>query len=361
MSIDNAKELIDNLESVEKKSIVKPSVDKMLDSAPDFNVDLDDLENFPNSSVQSAIEQADIGRNDDILGKGFLFKIDVRLRELISKVFEKSHNFYIIVRDDKIVYANKSFLDAVDAPNCAAIYNDKFFKFIVKEDWNILAKNIGEMLTGDLSITVRLSALNSRILPTNFKAIYLQDSRHFTFILMGQRYHDRIETNRILYDDITGLPNYYLFEDRLAVAVNNELYGTAKKKSMIGTVVISIDNLPAFEQNGKSHVILRKIAEKLLFSLDKTYTVATGIKYQFWISIPNVKDEEALKEDVRRIAQIFEDTVHDGVDEHNIIASIGVSLFPKPSSSAGKLMNNAIKAVNIAQNDGGNKVVFVLE
>lgn len=76
-----------------------------------------------------------------------------------------------------------------------------------------------------------------------------------------------------------------------------------------------------------------------MLSLRKTYTVASGLKYQFWILLPDVMDEESLKLELQKIQKIFEEPVADNFTEHDISASIGVSVFPEPGSSAKNLSN----------------------
>lgn len=353
------KDIIDNLEKIEEESSIKFSSRK-IDSIEKAKTYLDELENFSSSLNSAEIKQTKNKDSDNITNL-FPYKMDIQLSEVVGKIFDTSHNFFIIVRDDKVLYANKSFLDVIDAEDAKAIYNEKFFKFIIKEDWNVLAKNIGEMLIENLSVNVRISSLNGRIIPVQFKAVYLPDNRHFTFILMGQRFYGKDEAHGLLYDNVTGLPNYYLFEDRLQVAVNLENYSKSESRKNIGVAVISIDNLQTFIQNGRQNVILRKMAEKLVFALNKRYTIAVGQKYQFWIMMPDIENEKALKEEARNIAEIFDDTVKDGTDELDTITSIGVSMFPTPSNSAYKLMDNAIRAVIKAKSEGGNKVVFAVD
>ncbi|MDR1694189.1 MAG: diguanylate cyclase [Lactobacillaceae bacterium] len=352
MPINDDTELSDNLENIEGSGVSDiPANESGIKRR--VNIDFDDLEGLA-SSKDVEIEQVKI---KDDAGKT-AYKLDVKLNDLINKIFNPSHNFFIIVRDDKIIYANQAFLDAVDVKNEKLIHNNKFFNFIVKEDWNVLAKNIGEMLTGDISVSVRINAVNNRIIPVQFKGLYLPDNRHFTFVLMGKRSYEKDEAHGMLYDSVIGLPNYYLFEDRLQVAVNNENYCNSETKKNLGVAVVSIDNLQDFVQNGRQNIILRKMAEKLVFGLSKCYTIAAGIKYQYWILMPDVKDEAFLKNEVRKISQIFEQAVNDGADNFEMVASIGVSIFPNPSNSAHKLTDNAIKAVGKAKDSGGNKVVF---
>ena len=106
----------------------------------------------------------------------------------------------------------------------------------------------------------------------------------------------------------------------------------------------------------RSAVFNRMLAEKLMLSLRKTYTVASGLKYQFWILLPDVMDEESLKLELQKIQKIFEEPVADNFTEHDISASIGVSVFPEPGSSAKKLIEQTILSIQKAQKEGGRRM-----
>lgn len=60
--------------------------------------------------------------------------------------------------------------------------------------------------------------------------MYLSDNQHFTFILIGERIIPKTVTARVCMIRITGLPNFYLFEDRVQVAVNYENYKDIRQR-----------------------------------------------------------------------------------------------------------------------------------
>ena len=125
---------------------------------------------------------------------------------------------------------------------------------------------------------------------------------------------------------------------------------------MIAVIGIGIDNFPALKTIGMHELVLKKLAEKLMLSLRKTYTVASGLKYQFWILLPDVMDEESLKLELQKIQKIFEEPVADNFTEPDISASIGVSVFPEPGSSAKKLIEQTILSIQKAQKEGGRRM-----
>lgn len=353
---------INFLEGIGDKSS-KPKTDlSILSSAKKLNVDLDLLESLGETPKFNTIKQTSKPEKqemDDFVVQDFIEDADVHLKDIINKVFKNSERSFVIVRDDKIEYANKTFLKILGVSGEDDVLKKNFLKFVVKEDWNLLAENIGEMLTNDKSLMVRLKLADNKVQRMNFDAVYLPDNQHFTFILIGSKIITKINLVSGLYDDLTGLPNFYLLEDRVQMAVNAENYKDIRqKKNMIALIGVSIDNLKSFKSLGIDDFILRKIAERLVLSLKKTFTVATGLKYQFWILITNVDNLENLDVEIKRVKAALDEPIADNFAEHRLETSVGVSIFPDPAASAKKLIEQAILAIQKAQHDGGKQVVI---
>jgi hypothetical protein len=68
---------------------------------------------------------------------------------------------------------------------------------VVKEDWGLLSENIGSMLTDSKEVVVRIKNSKGKITPAKLKAIYLTESDHFSFILMGEHKKNK---NKISYE-----------------------------------------------------------------------------------------------------------------------------------------------------------------
>ena len=353
-------ETIDFLEGVGNKAHNKNVDLGILSSADSLNIDLNALESLDGTPKLKTIKQSKKAgkKSEEIAVQDFIEETDVHLKDLINKVFRNSERSFVIVRDDKIEYANKTFLKVLGVAGEEDVLKKNFLKFVVKEDWNMLAENIGEMLTNDKNLMVRLRLADNRVQRMNFEAVYLPDNQHFTFILIGNKIMTKANLVSGLYDDLTGLPNFYLLEDRVQMAVNAENYKDVRqKKNMIALAGVSIDNLKAFKNMGIDDLILRKLSERLVLSLKKAFTVASGLKYQFWILIPNVDNLENLDVEIKRIKAAFDEPVADNFTEHRLDASIGVSIFPDPATSAKKLIEQVILSIQKAQRDGGRRVV----
>lgn len=290
----------------------------------------------------------------------FMENAEVRLRDLIDKFWADSVRPVIIICDDKVKYVNQVVRDMLNVSD-DAIVGHNFLDFVKRDDWNLLAENIGVMLTDAKKVSIHLQTSDNQVMEVVLEAMYIPDDNHFAFVLIGNQMRKETEPHQMgganmvsLYDQVTGLPSFYLFEDRVRVAVNQEAYkDVPAQKNMIAVMAISIDNMFSLKQLGMAEFVLKKIASKLVFSLKKNYTVARGIKSQFWILMSDLQDVSDLDVELHKIKAILDEGVEDNLAHHEVNSSIGVSVFPVVARSGKKLIDQAIVAVKNAQNTGG--------
>ena len=324
----------------------------ILQSAEEYNIDLKSLENVEETEVKKTIvvkEKKEPWR-----------QLDVNLSDIINMFIATSERPTFMIRDDKLVYLNQAAMQLLDVGADNGIVGDDFLNLVIKEDWTLLAENIGEMLTNAKSLRIRLKSLGGMIKSVNFQAIYLSEIEHFSFILLGE--HIRKQTKpsfNNLYDDVTGLPNFFLFEDRVQVAVLQEnAKENARDQNLIAVVAISIDNMESFRKMHIEELIIKRMANNLVLNLPKSATVALGLKYNFWILLPSLKNKAEVNHFVRKVAEVLNEGVSDNFTRHELLFSIGVSIYPNLAHSAKKVIEQAISAVKSAQNSHRNSIEF---
>ena len=332
----------------------------LLQEAERYNIDL--------NSLEAAVEPQKAAREELIPEPAavslpehqFWQDLDVPLEDMVSQVLDTSERLVAIVTDDKIAYMNRAALEMLEIKSFRDIIGENFLTFVDKSDWNNLAENIGGMISDGTKLKVKLRTASNKIHSAELKAIYLPDSRHFSFILLSS--HERREQKPVfnaLYDDLTGLPNFYLFEDRVQMAVNNENYKDMRlPKDLIAVAAVSIDNMENFRKLHLENFVIKKLASNLLLSLKKNYTVARGLKYQFWILMPDLVNEQSLEVELDKLRVIFKEGVTDNFTTHEVFTSIGVSVFPDPARSGKKLIEQAIASVKKAQEMPNNSLVM---
>lgn len=332
-------------EQLEKPdSLVWKDVDlDILQTAGKYNVNLDDLEKYTQRQETEILQQKG--------NKNEWQNLDVNLADVLNLMVSSSERPSFIIRDDKVVYVNQAAVQMLDEGNERNILGCNFFDLVNKEDWNLLAASIGEMLTNAKAVNIRMVSTNGKIRPMSFRAIYLSDIDHFSFILIGEHNKKAPKVNfNSLYDDVTGLPNFFLFEDRVQVAVTGQNAKTnIRDQSMVMVAAVNIDNIEVFRKMQIQDAMIKKIANTLVLNLPKNVTVSQGLKYSFWLMWPDVKNKEAVNNELRRVFELLEAGVSDNLTRHELVFSIGASVFPQPAHSAKKLIEQAIAATQKAQ------------
>lgn len=291
-----------------------------------------------------------------ILGRNAWADMDVNLGEIAKNVFDTSERLIFIVSDDNVVYLNKKARSFLGVDDFQQSFDGRFFNFVDSQDWHLLADNIGVMLMEQKKVSIRLKT-PKKIVPLVFSAVYLPDTSHFSFVLIGslQQKAEKAVTNS-LFDANTGLPNFFLFEDRLQMAINMEKDKPQSEMAKMAVVALSIDNIDAFEALQIEDVLYKKLAYQLALVLDKRCTVARGLKYPFWFLLSVGADEASLEDSVSKIREILDAGLSDDFNKYDLEYSLGIAVFPVSAPSAKKLVQLTIQAVEQAKQDGNNVV-----
>lgn len=322
---------------------------KLLDEAQKYHINLAELESLDNHQKVSTMIQLDDEKED-----AFLDNVDIKLKDVCYKMFQISNRLAFVIRDDKIEYANRIALSKCGVKSLEDIKGKLFFTFIAKENWNLLATNIGDMLTKDQKTKIKMAVSQEDFV---FEGIYLQDKEHFSFILLSEPQKPQIikleESNKpvstatilnIMYDKTTGLPSFALFEDRLQMTINHETYKDNRlKKNYVSVIGISIDNLPDFKTIGLEDFVLKKIANNLVQGLKKNYTVARGVKHPFWILLEDIFSPQELALEVQRIENILNMPIKDNISEHFVTYRISRVTFPEEAQTARRMLEMVVE------------------
>ncbi len=317
-----------------------------------YRATMEDLETV---SEQHVVAEA---KKQTTLSANIWEKMDVNLGEMVKNVFETSERLIFIVCDDNVIYLNKKARALLGIDGFQSSSEGSFFNFVDPQDWNVLADNIGGMLMEQKKLNIRLKTLQQNVFPLTLSAVYLPDTSHFSFILIGssQQKAEKVVVNP-LYDISTGLPNFFLFEDRLQVAVNMEKDKQQAEVNRLAVVALSVDNVDVFRNMQLEDALYKKLAYQLALALDKKCTVARGLKYPFWFLLPMGKDGNSLNDSVSRIKSVLDAGISDNFNKYDVAYSLGATVFPVSAPSAKKLVQLTIQAVEQAKEKSGNVIV----
>ena len=161
------------------------------------------------------------------------------------------------------------------------------------------------------------------------------------------------------HDDLTGLPNRTLLQDRLRLA----LARVKRSEVLLAVVFLDLDNFKWINDTLGHHVgdaLLKQAAERLLECLRSGDTVARlgGDEFVLLLEV-NSKGEISVMCD--RILHVLSASYRCGEHDCVVSASMGVSMAPVDSEDPALLMRNADTAMYRAKSMGKNCFQFFTE
>ncbi len=163
-----------------------------------------------------------------------------------------------------------------------------------------------------------------------------------------------------MYDRLTGLPSFNLFEDRLQVALTNEKAKNLRLRRLkIAVVGIKIENLASFAEGSARDDVIRQTARELVELLPENYTVARGINYQFWLMMPYLESREDGKVIIEKIKSTLAKPLSAAGGVYHRSCKMGAVLYEhNPADSVNTLVGKAIFALQRAEENGKGVVYF---
>lgn len=288
-----------------------------------------------------------------------LTDMDIPLPTAARGIFDKFDRPVLIVCDDNIEYANAAFLKMLNIHDASKVLNERFLKFVSQDDWDFIAENIGDVLTNNGVLELRMLNADYKVIKTAFETVYIEDSMHFCFILIGRPVEVRVSANTMMYDEQVGLPKFYLYEYAVQKAIDYENYKSpALKRSKIAVCGIAIKNYTALKNDGQVDFVMHRLAEKLLLGLNKLYTIAVGSKYQFWILMPDMQSDVEIERELTNIQNMLNQRISNAQIQYDISVAMGVSIYPDTAQSAKKMISQAEMAIRQALKNKQSSVVY---
>ena len=183
---------------------------------------------------------------------------------------------------------------------------------------------------------------------------------HFAVLFFDTTARKRIE-DRLNFlahnDDLTSLPNRFLFIDRL----NTELSHALRHGRHIAVMFLDLDRFKEVNDSLGHDIgdqLLRAVAKRLSDCVRESDTVARMSGDEFVFILPDIASTASVEATAQRILRTLTDPFMIREHELYISASIGVTLAPSDGGSVDSLMRNADVAMYRAKERGGDTYQF---
>jgi diguanylate cyclase (GGDEF)-like protein/PAS domain S-box-containing protein len=290
---------------------------------------------------------------------------DTQLR-LWAKVFEGSNEAIMITDGDlNIISVNRAYQTMMGFTEAEVIGVDtkavgiklhtySFFRnltSVLKEQGHWQGELLNQRKNGDIfpswySISLVPDAEGK---PENYIAIF-NDITEFK--------NSRAQIDFLAHhDNLTGLPNRVLLNDRLEMALNT----AARQGEKVGVLFIDLDRFKNVNDS-----LGHSVGDQLLIETAKrlSATVRTGDTIsrlggdEFVVLFPKVKDESNLADLTIKLRDVLQQAYYVGGISLHITPSIGIAIFPDDGDSVNALIKNADAAMYLAKEKGRNNYQF---
>ncbi|MFZ5508492.1 MAG: putative bifunctional diguanylate cyclase/phosphodiesterase [Pseudomonadota bacterium] len=294
------------------------------------------------------------------------FRRLLRERERYARLAELSP-YGILATDGTgtIRMANRAFLELLGAPDAAAVLGKPVDAFVVASDAERCRACWGAVLAhaaGSAHIETEFMRLDDSLVPVALQAGSLgrdaADAAQFIVLDISERkrYQAQLE-RRTNYDDLTGLPNRNLLQDRLARAVSQAQEG----KSRLAVLLLNPSRFRLVNESlghRAGDELLKALAQRLAHALREQDTLARFSGGNFAIVRPRTAGPEEAALFAQSLLDLLQEPFRVANHEVFLAASIGVSLYPQDAAQPDVLLKNAEAAMFRAKEEGGNRFCF---
>lgn len=159
------------------------------------------------------------------------------------------------------------------------------------------------------------------------------------------------------YDELTGLPNLNLLQDRAEQALQK----AKRNQSMVVLLMLDLDNFRSINDSVDHAVgdaVLSEVARRLTQFSRGIDTVSRRGGDEFLILLSEVTRLDAISDFVARVLDAIASPMHIHEKRYDITASAGVSVFPDDSQDFASLYRHADTAMYQAKKLGRNRQRF---
>ena len=159
------------------------------------------------------------------------------------------------------------------------------------------------------------------------------------------------------YDVLTGLPNRYLFQDRLSHAMRQ----ADRMRCKVGLLFLDLDRFKTINDtlgHAFGDDLLNQVAQRLRHAVRETDTVARLGGDEFTVTLESLASEADASAVAEKIITAMASPFRLGAHEVFVTTSIGVTLYPDDATAVSTLLKNADTAMYRAKEQGRNNYEY---
>jgi diguanylate cyclase (GGDEF)-like protein/PAS domain S-box-containing protein len=284
---------------------------------------------------------------------------ELRLRQMLES--SPIATLIIDAATNKVVFANKSYISLVESSpeRVIGLIPSDYYANPDEYTESMTLVQQGKNINNKL---IELHSLNEDSWTKWALASYFAVEYQNKAAILGWLYditdrklmEDKVE-HMAYHDTLTGLPNRYLFLDRLEQAIAN----ADREQSALALLFVDLDKFkPVNDQYGHNigDLLLMAVAERIRSCLRKTDSAARFGGDEFVILLPSIKSDQNTLKIAENIRTALDQLFHIETLTLDISSSTGVAIYPLHAKNGEQLIKHADIAMYHAKNEGRNCV-----
>jgi diguanylate cyclase (GGDEF)-like protein len=215
----------------------------------------------------------------------------------------------------------------------------------------------GGMQHSSLALTIGIITICILIITLSISALDSQFAVRYERIANSLQEANEQLRNLALYDNLTGLPNRILLEDRMEQAVTF----AKRNRNHFALMFVDLDQFKPVNDSYGHDVgdeLLKSVAQRLNSCIRKSDTVARTGGDEFIIVLSEINKRDDAGVVCSKVLDELSRPFFIMGNEIEISGSIGISVYPKDGEELDTLKANADIAMYHAKKEGRNKFIF---
>lgn len=155
------------------------------------------------------------------------------------------------------------------------------------------------------------------------------------------------------YDGLTGLPNRFLFNEYLTLALRNARR-SGKKFALLFVDLDKFKEINDTLGHAAGDLVLHEIATRMRNCLRNSDKIARMGGDEFYVLAEDLNDGYHAADIAHKLLNAASSPMQIGGEEHHLSASIGISIYPHDGQDSETLLRNADYAMYRAKERGKN-------